>query len=51
MTKRTEQYGRSPALEALPALRAWNDLPPEERAKAAAAFVRARLEAEQRNPT
>lgn len=40
----TELYGRSPALEALKDLRAWNALPPEERAKAAAAFVKRKIE-------
>lgn len=37
--ERDEFYGRSPAMDALPALKAWNDLPPEERARCSARFV------------
>jgi len=36
-------YGRSPAAEALPLARQLNELPAEERAKAATEFVRRRL--------
>jgi hypothetical protein len=32
-------YGRGPMMDALPAMRAYNALPPEERARAAAWFV------------
>jgi hypothetical protein len=36
-------YGVSPMMQALPLLKAWNDLPPDVRTKAAAAFVAERL--------
>lgn len=39
MTER-ERYGRSPVMDALADMRAWNDLPPDERVKASAQFVR-----------
>lgn len=38
-----EIYGRSPALEVLDDLKAWNALSPEERAYAAARHVEKRL--------
>lgn len=47
MSKQTttnEVYGRSPGLEALEDVRFVNNLPPEERARAAAAFVRGKIE-------
>jgi hypothetical protein len=37
-------YGRSPAMEALPHLRAWNDLPVAERVKASSALMREELQ-------
>lgn len=39
-----ERYGRSPAMQALDDLRAWDALPPDVKAKAAAHFVRQRIE-------
>lgn len=36
----TEEYGRSPMMNALPLLREWDALSPEERANAAAQFVK-----------
>lgn len=33
-----KMYGRSPAMDALPALRKWNELSPEERSDAVAAL-------------
>lgn len=40
---RDAPFGRSPVVEVLPALRAWNDLPQEERVRVASAWVLARL--------
>lgn len=37
--KDDEQYGTSPMTQALPALRAWNALPVEERVKLSQLFV------------
>jgi len=42
-----QHYGRSPALDALPDLRACNALPHEQRLKAAAEWMRKQLAAEQ----